>query len=117
MISLIKQFKTHNINTYTKEIVLQQSLCLYKHQSYSYSPKPRTVTLAHRQQSINEALFLLPVPPHSGHGLFVVGRVPVGVEHDEAVGPDEVQAAAPGLAGQHEDELGTGRVVELIEIE
>ena len=52
----------------------------------------------HRQQPINEALFLLPVPPDSGHGLLVVGRVPVGVEHDEAVGPDEVQAAAPGLA-------------------
>ena len=67
----------------------------------------------HRQQPINEALFLLPVPPDPGHGLLVVGRVPVGVEHDEAVGPDEVQAATPGLAGQHEDELGAGRVVEL----
>ena len=67
----------------------------------------------HRQQPINEALLLLPVPPDPGHGLLVVGRVPVGVEHDEAVGPDEVQAAAPGLAGQHEDELGAGRIVEL----
>ena len=67
----------------------------------------------HRQQPVDEALLPLAVPPDPGHGLLVVGRVPIGVEHDEAVGPDEVQAAATGLARQHEDELGAGRVVEL----
>ena len=41
VISFIKQFKTHGITTYVKEIVLQQSLCLYEYQSYSYPDKPR----------------------------------------------------------------------------
>ena len=35
MISFIKQFKTNDITTYIQEIVLQHSLCLYEHQSYS----------------------------------------------------------------------------------
>ena len=41
MISVIRQFKTHGITTYVKEIVLQHSLCLYEHQSYSKWDKPR----------------------------------------------------------------------------
>ena len=41
IISLIKQFKTHDVSTCLKEIVLLHSLCLYEHQSYSYSPSPR----------------------------------------------------------------------------
>ena len=72
-----------------------------------------SIPYTHRQEPVDEALLPLPVPPDPGHGLLVVGRVPVGVEHYEAVGPDEVQAAATGLAGQHEDELGAGRIVEL----
>ena len=43
IISLIKQFKTHDVSTCLKEIVLLHSLCLYEHQSYSYSPSPRTL--------------------------------------------------------------------------
>ena len=35
VISFIKQFKTHDITTYIKEIVIQFSLCLYEQQSYS----------------------------------------------------------------------------------
>ena len=34
VISFIKQFKTHDITTYIKEIVIQFSLCLYEQQSY-----------------------------------------------------------------------------------
>ena len=41
MISFIKQFKTNYITTYIKENVLQHSLCLYEHQSYSKWDKPR----------------------------------------------------------------------------
>ena len=44
MISFIKQFKTNYITTYIKEIVLQHSLCLYEHQSYSKWDKPRKST-------------------------------------------------------------------------
>ena len=35
VISFNKQFKTHGITTYIKEIVLQFSICLYEYQSYS----------------------------------------------------------------------------------
>ena len=42
MISVIRQFKTHGITTYVKEIMLQHSLCLYEYQSYSYSGTPRS---------------------------------------------------------------------------
>ena len=66
----------------------------------------------HSQQSVDEAGFLLAIPPDAGHGLVVVGRVPVGVEHDQSVGADQVQAAAARLAAQHEDELRGGGVVE-----
>ena len=37
------------------------------------------------------------------------------IEHDESVGPVEVEAAASGLARQHEDEVVTSGVVETLE--
>ena len=37
------------------------------------------------------------------------------IEHDESVGPDEVEAAASSLARQHEDEVVTSWVVETLE--
>ena len=48
MISFIKLFKTHDITTYNEEIVLQHSLCLHEHQSYSYLPRPRRLKITSR---------------------------------------------------------------------
>ena len=33
IVSFIKQFKTHDISTYMKEIVFWFTICLYEHQS------------------------------------------------------------------------------------
>lgn len=63
-------------------------------------------SLPHRDQSVDVAGLLLAVSPHPGHGLLVVGWVPVGVKHDQAVGADQIEATPPRLAAQHEDELG-----------
>ncbi len=62
---------------------------------------------ADRDESVDVALLLLPVPPHARHRLVVVGRVPVGVEHDEPVGADQVESAPTRFAAQHEHELWT----------
>ena len=62
---------------------------------------------AYREEPVDVALLLLPVPPHAGHGLVVISRVPVGVKHDESVGPDQVQPTASSLTAQHEDEVWT----------
>ena len=35
IVSFIIQSKTHDISTHVKEIVLQFTICLYEHQSYS----------------------------------------------------------------------------------
>ena len=68
MISFIKQFKTHDFPTYVKEIVLQHFLCLYEHESYSYSPKPRMFDL-------------IPALPMSAHFLYkyLVEEVPLSI--------------------------------------
>lgn len=47
------------------------------------------------------------VTPDPGHGLFIVGWVPVRVKHDQAVSPDEIEATAPSFAAQHEDKVWT----------
>ena len=41
IVSFIIQSKTHDISTYVKEIVLQFTICLYEHQSYSKWGTPR----------------------------------------------------------------------------
>jgi hypothetical protein len=69
-------------------------------------------TKTHRQEPVDVAGFLLAVPPDPRHGLVVVGRVPVRVEHDQSIGPDQVQAAAPGFRAQHEDKLLRFWIVE-----
>lgn len=51
-------------------------------------------------------MFALAVAPHTRGGLFIGGRVPVGVEEDQAVGADEVEPAAAGLAAEQEHEAG-----------
>jgi hypothetical protein len=38
------------------------------------------------------------------------------IEHDESVGTDKVEAAASGLARQHEDELLTGGIIETLKL-
>ena len=33
------------------------------------------------------------------------GGIPVGIEHDETIGTDEIETAATGFAAEHEDEI------------
>ena len=44
--------------------------------------------------SVQVALLLLPIAPHARRGLLVVGRVPIGVEENEPVAPDQVEPTA-----------------------
>ena len=55
-------------------------------------------------QPVDVAGLPLAVAVHAAHGLRVVARVPGGVEHHHAVGPDQVhaQAARPAAAQPHE---------------
>lgn len=59
------------------------------------------------EQPVDVAGLPLAVSPHAGHGLLVVRRVPVRVEHHQAIGTNQVQTTAASLAAQHEDELWT----------
>ena len=92
--------------------------------------KDLLLNCADGEHPVDEALLLLPVPPHPRHRLLVVGRVPIRVEHHlvfwtrsimivsnhiyQAIGPDQVQATTTSFRGEHEDKLTTGWVVELI---
>lgn len=59
----------------------------------------------HREQSVDVARFSLAITPHSRHRLFVIGRIPIRVEHYQPICPNKVQATAASLTAQHEDEL------------
>lgn len=59
----------------------------------------------HREQSVDVACFSLAVTPYSRHRLFVIGWIPIRIEHYQPVCPNKVQATATGLAAQHEDEI------------
>ena len=69
---------------------------------------------AGREQPVQVALLLLPVPPAPRRGLLVVGRVPVRVEQHQPVTADEVDAAPAGFAAQQKREAVLARVVELL---
>mmetsp|Transcript_71426 Transcript_71426/g.155136 ORF Transcript_71426/g.155136 Transcript_71426/m.155136 type:complete len:300 (-) Transcript_71426:147-1046(-) len=56
------------------------------------------------EEPVNVAMLLLAVTPNPGHGLAVVGRVPVGVKHDQTVGTNKVEAATTGLRREEEGE-------------
>ena len=47
-------------------------------------------------ETIDVALFGLPIPVHPAHGLAVVARVPGGVEHYNAVGTNQVDTQTAG---------------------
>ena len=51
--------------------------------TYSKCNEEKSKQLTEGQHPVDETLFLLSVSPHTRHGLFVVGRVPVRVEHDQ----------------------------------
>jgi len=59
--------------------------------------------LRDRNESVDVALFLLAVSPHTCHCLVVIGRVPVRIKHNETIGSDQIQATPTGLAAEHED--------------
>ena len=53
--------------------------------------------------SIN--LLLLSISPDPGHGLVIVGRIPVGIKHNKAIGSDQIEATPSGFTAKHKDEL------------
>lgn len=67
---------------------------------------------SHWEQPVDKALLLLPVSPNSSHGLVVVRRVPIRIEHHQAIGANQIEATATCLAAEHENEVGARRVVE-----
>ena len=63
--------------------------------------------ISYRDQPVYVTLFLLPVSPDAGHGLVIVGWVPVRVEHDQPIGANQIEAAAASLTAQHEHVVAT----------
>eukprot|EP00964_Phaeocystis_antarctica_P107733 scaffold72403_cov111-Phaeocystis_antarctica.AAC.3 len=55
---------------------------------------------ARAEEAVDVARLLLTRAPHARESLLVVGGVPVGVEEDEPVGADQVEAAAARLGGE-----------------
>lgn len=70
---------------------------------------------ARRDEAVDEAIFLLPVAPHTRQGLLVGGGIPVRVEKNQAVGADQVEATAARFAAEEEDELFAFGVVEFVD--
>ena len=70
---------------------------------------------ARGDEPVDKTVLFLTVSPHTSEGLLVSRRVPVRIEENEAVGADEVKAAAAGLAAEEEDELFAVRVIELVD--
>ena len=54
------------------------------------------------EESVDGDPVLLPVAPDAGHGLQVVGRVPVDVVEDQTRRPDQVQTHSACLRAQQE---------------
>mmetsp|Transcript_4896 Transcript_4896/g.13730 ORF Transcript_4896/g.13730 Transcript_4896/m.13730 type:complete len:296 (-) Transcript_4896:1502-2389(-) len=65
------------------------------------------------QKAVHVHVLLLPVSPHAPGGLFVVRRVPVRVEEDQPVSPDEIQPAAARFGAEQERKHVSIRVIEL----
>jgi hypothetical protein len=59
-------------------------------------------------------LFLLTITPNTGESLLIRGRIPIGIEEDEAVGTDKIDTTPSSLAGQKKDKLLAFWIVELI---
>lgn len=47
--------------------------------------------------------------------LLIIGRVPVRIEHYEAVGTDKVETTTARLAAEHEDEYAPRWIVKLVD--
>lgn len=65
-------------------------------------------------ESVDKAVFLLPVTPDTGQRLLISGWVPVWIEQDESVGTDEVETTSTGLTTEKKHKLFAIRVIELI---
>jgi len=60
-------------------------------------------------------LLFLSISPDARHSLVIIGWIPIGIEHDQAIGTDQVEAAPASLGGQHENECPIAGVIELID--
>ena len=67
-----------------------------------------------RQEPVREAPLLLPIAPAPRGGLLVDRWVPVGIEEHQAVAPDQVQPAPPGLGREEEGNEVRGWVIEFV---
>lgn len=69
-----------------------------------------------RDKPVRETILPLSVTPHARKCLLVCRRVPVGVEEDESVRADQVDAAAACFGGEEEHGFGgVERVVEAVD--
>lgn len=57
------------------------------------------------QETVDETRFLLSIAPDSGHSLTVIGRIPVGVKHDQPVCTNQIQATPTSFTAQQKNEV------------
>jgi hypothetical protein len=62
-------------------------------------------TSTYRQKPIDETRFLLTVAPNASHSLVVVSRIPVGIEHHEAIGTNQVKTTSTSFTAEKKDEI------------
>ena len=55
-------------------------------------------------------LLLLSISPDSGHGLVIIGRIPVRIKHNKAIGSNQIQTTPTSFTAKHKDELWTLQV-------
>lgn len=67
------------------------------------------------KKTIDKTRLLLTVPPHSGHRLVIVCRIPIWIEHDETICTDEIQAASTGFRAEHKDEIVAAVIIKILD--
>jgi hypothetical protein len=96
----------HDIEGEPRKTMRKEKSKMRGNDRFFRSSEEKKKGLTNRQQAVDETVLLLAVTPDAGHGLVVVGRVPVGIKHHEAIGTDQVQPTAASFAAKHEDPLG-----------
>jgi hypothetical protein len=62
---------------------------------------------ARGKQTVNETLLPLAISPHTRHGLIVIGRIPIGIEHYKTIGANQVQTTTTCFGREHKYEVIT----------
>jgi hypothetical protein len=74
-----------------KHLLLNRS-SLNKQMFFGYK-----LTISYRKKSINETVLLLTITPNTSHRLIIIRWIPVGIEHNQSIRTNQVQATTTGL--------------------